>query len=189
LSNCTRPDARRRALLAFGAAWALPAASAPARVEPFDAGTWAALQREVNGRRKPMLVVFSATWCAVCPDVIERLAGDTRRTRAGVPLLVVLADVAPGEADARLLASAHYRRADRLLAFDGPNAAIRHAVDPQWRGVSPAVAWLAPGERRQFVQGAPASADLQRWYATALPNPAAPHPNAGPGAPPRNRLP
>ena len=106
-----------------------------------------------------------------------------------IALLVVLADVAPGEADARLLASAHYRRADRLLAFDGPNAAIRHAVDPQWRGVSPAVAWLAPGERRQFVQGAPASADLQRWYATALPNPAAPHPNAGPGAPPRNRLP
>ena len=72
-------------------------------------------------------------------------------------------DLAPGENDARLLASPHYHVADRLLAFNGPAAAIRHAVDPRWRGLSPAVAWLAPGRTPEFVQGAPAPPQLSAW--------------------------
>lgn len=152
---------RRRALLFAPLMLALPAAAAPRAVEAFDAGTWAALQAEAG--RGPLLVVFSATWCAVCPALIAELAADPRRRRAGVPLLVVLADLAPGEDDARLLASPHYRAADRLLAFDGPAAPIRHAVDPRWRGLSPSVAWLAPGRSPRFVQGAPDPTELAAW--------------------------
>lgn len=169
MSTCS-PD--RRQLLALLPLMALAPATAPARaaghsVHPFDGQTWQALRQQVDARRQPQLVVFSATWCAVCPGVIAQLAGDPRRRRAGAALWVVLSDVAPGEADARLLASPHHAGADRLLAFDGPAAAIRHAVDPRWRGVAPFVAWLAPGLPPQFVQGAPAATDLERWFASA----------------------
>jgi hypothetical protein len=154
--------------LPLALATAAPAHAAPAEIDAFDADTWAALQRQAASDGKPLLVVFSATWCAVCPEVITRLADDPRRARAQVPLLVVLADVSPGDADARLLASAHYRRADRLLAFDGPAAAIRHAVDPRWRGAAPYVSWLAPGQAPQFATGAPPADVLARWFAGAV---------------------
>lgn len=158
-----------------GAALALPlllaaataAHAAPAAVEPFDADTWRSLQREARDSRRPVLVAFSATWCAVCPGVIERLGEDARRTRAGVPLVVVLTDVAPGESDTRLLGAAHYRRADRLMAFDAPAAAVRHAVDPTWRGTVPFVAWLVPGQAPQLVQGEPPAGQLARWLGSA----------------------
>lgn len=166
MPNCCPPENRRRAFLACLPGLALcagPTAAAPTRVEPFDAESWAEWPRQVTARNQPLMVVFSATWCAVCPQLIDRLAADPRRRRRGVPLWVVMTDLAPGENDARLLASPHYHVADRLLAFDGPAAAIRHAVDPRWRGLSPSVAWLAPGRPTEFVQGAPAAAQLAAW--------------------------
>ncbi|MBI5255498.1 MAG: hypothetical protein HY855_03285 [Burkholderiales bacterium] len=142
----------------------LPARAAPRTVEPFDADTWRALRAEVEARRQPMLVAFSATWCGVCPEVLSQLAQDPRRLHSGVPLLVVISDLAPGEADARLLATAHHAQADRVLAFDGNPAAIRHAVDPGWRGVTPYLAWLAPGQAPEFVAGAPPLQHTARWF-------------------------
>ncbi|MDT7837069.1 hypothetical protein [Aquabacterium sp. OR-4] len=139
--------------------------AAPRAVESFDASAWQALQREAERRRQPMLVVFSATWCGVCPEAIVRLADDRRRQRAQADLVVVVTDLAPGDDDARLLAAPHYARAQRLLAFDGSAAALRHAVQPGWSGTSPSVAWLAPGRAPQFMQGAPDERDLQRWFA------------------------
>lgn len=173
MSHCSTPDPRRRRwlarclplpLLLLGSA-AAQAGAAPRRVEPFDAGTWQALRREVEARRQPLLVVFSATWCSICPEAIVRLADDPRRQRARVALVVVVTDLAPGDDDARLLAAPHYARASRLLAFDGHAAALRHAVQPGWTGTSPAVAWLAPGQATQFMQGAPDAHELQRWFA------------------------
>lgn len=161
-SNSSRPDPGRRACFALALApWGVSAA--PPGIEAFGIGTWAGLQAQVGAQRRPALVLFSATWCAICPQAILRLARDPRRLAARIPLWVVVADVAPGEDDARLLAAAHYRAADRLLAFDGSGAALRHAVDPRWRGVMPTVAWLAPGRAPVIVQGEPGTSELDRW--------------------------
>lgn len=188
MSPCC-PDRRRglaALLLGLAAASAVPAA--PRAVEAFDADTWPALRAEVQARQRPLLVVFTATWCAVCPEVVAQLARDARRQRSGVPLVVAVADLAPGEADARLLAAPYYGGADRLMAFDGPAAALRHGVDPRWRGVTPYVAWLAPGQPPQFVPGAPDAAQTARWFAppaTTRPGmPPATGPAAGPVTPP-----
>lgn len=161
-SNSSPADPGRRASLALALApWGVSAA--PLRIEAFETGTWAGLQAQVGLQQRPALVCFSATWCAVCPQAILRLAGDARRTARRIPLWVVVSDVAPGEDDTRLLVAAHYRVADRLLAFDGPAAALRHTVDPRWRGVMPTVAWLAPGRPPAVVQGEPGAAELDRW--------------------------
>lgn len=165
MSRCC-PDAwRGLAALWLGLAAGGAALAAPKTVEAFDSGAWPALRAEVEARQRPLLVVFTATWCAVCPDVVAQLGRDARRQRSGVPLVVAVVDLAPGEADDRLLAAPYYGGADRLMAFDGPPAALRHGVDPRWRGVTPYLAWLAPGQPPQFVAGVPDAAQTARWFA------------------------
>ncbi len=156
-------------LLAAAAASAEAGATGPAQVESFNAQGWSALRAQVERQRRPALVVFSATWCSVCPGHIQSLAADARRQRHGVPLWVVLTDAAPGEADARLLATPHLRLADRVLGFDAPEAALRHAVDPRWRGMVPHIAWLAPGAAPEFVAGLPDAQRLTRWLGRPQP--------------------
>jgi hypothetical protein len=175
LSNCFSPETWRRGLaalalaLSLAAAWVpRPAIAAPTSVEPFDAEVWHSMQAGAKTGHRARLVVFSATWCAVCPGVINQLADDPRRTRAGVPLVVVLTDVGPGEADTKLLATPHYQRVDRLFAFDGQAAAIRYAVEPTWRGSAPFIAWLVPGQRPQFAQGLPPVDVMERWLTPTL---------------------
>lgn len=146
----------------------LAAGAAPRGVEAFDAGQWRALQATL---KQPTVVVFSATWCPNCPAVIEELAQDLRERGLAAPLLVVVMDVAPGEADAKLLRQTHYRVADRLFAFAGPAPALRYGVDPAWRGVTPFVALLKPGAPPRLVSGPPADEDLDAW-ARAAPPPA-----------------
>ena len=149
-----------------------PATSAPARVEPFDAQTWTQLRQQVERTRQPALLMFSASWCAVCPGVLKQLAGDKRRQRTGVPLLLVMSDLSPEELVQHGSHGAHHQahaQADRLFAFDGEEARIRHAVDPRWRGVVPHVVWLAPDREPEFVSGAPDAATLARWWGGARP--------------------
>lgn len=141
--------------------WASGAAPA---VEAFEADTWKRLQAET---RTPAIVVFSATWCPNCPAVLDDLARDRRRQRLKAPLLAVIMDVPPGESDAALLRDAHYRQADRLLAFSGPAPALRYSVDPRWRGATPFVALLMPGRPPRTITGPPSSADLDAWVASA----------------------
>ncbi len=152
----------RLAALAALFALAVGAAAAPRAVEPFAAGTWPALQSSL---KKPALVVFSATSCGNCPAVMEQLAAELRRRRLDAALLAVVTDVAPGEGDAQLLRHGHYRGAERLFAFDGQAAALRHEVNPAWRGATPYVGLFVPGQPVRWVTGAPSSADLEAWAA------------------------
>ncbi len=139
--------------------------AAPKTVEPFDAAQWQALQ---SGLHRPAVVVFTTTDCAHCPAVIEKLARDRRLRSVRGSLLTVVMDVAPGEADAALLRSSHYRPATRLLAFAGQPDALRHAVNPAWRGVTPYLALLRPGEPPQWVNRRHLiTAALFAWVAAA----------------------
>jgi hypothetical protein len=145
-------------LLALLAGW--QAAAAPLAVEPFDRATWPALQ---GAMKKPTLVVFSSTSCGNCPAVMEQLSLELRRRKLDASLMAVVTDVAPGEADAQLMAQHHYRVAERLFAFDGQAPALRFAVNPAWRGATPFVALLVPGRGPQWVTGAPSATELDAW--------------------------
>lgn len=163
-----KPSEQTLRRLALATLWATAlsgafsaAVAAPKAVEAFDATTWPALQQA----RQPLAVVFTTTDCSHCPAVVEQLARSLRAQRGGARLVTVVMDVSPGEADAELLSTAHYRRADRLLAFDGSAAALRHQVNPAWRGVTPYVALLRPGQPVTFVMGPPSAQDLKDWGA------------------------
>lgn len=152
---------RRSLVLALALVAAIGAHAAPARVvEPFGEDSWVNLQTQL---KQPAAVVFTTTDCAHCPAVIQSLATTIRHQHLKAGLWVVVMDQAPGEDDAALLADNHYRAAHRLLAFDGQAARLRHGVDPGWRGMTPYVVLLAPGQTARAVVGPPAAADVAAW--------------------------
>lgn len=131
-------------------------------VEAFDMPAWKRLQSAV----KPTVVVFTATSCADCPAVLERMARDLHRRRPDAALVAVLTDAAPGEAERALLGGRRYRGADRWMAFAGSPQALRQAVNPQWpSGVMPYVGLLGSRAGPAWMAGAPSAADLERWLA------------------------
>jgi len=136
------------------------AAAGPARVEAFDKAAWETLKSSV---RKPTVVLFTATYCAVCPAVFDQVSRTIAGKRLKLDLVGVVMDRSPGEDDAALLANAHLRQSSRLFAFEGNPQAVRYAVDPKWRGVTPFLAVLAPGKPPQLLVGAPTERAMQDW--------------------------
>lgn len=130
----------------------------PAAVESFDPHTFSNWRTVV---RRPTWVVFTATWCAVCPAVISDLTTAAQQHPRKPLVWAVVIDAAPGEDDTALLGQVHLRRADRILAFDGPAQALRYSVDPGWRGAVPFVAVLSPKVPARFFLGKPPDAVLR----------------------------
>ena len=156
----------RRALLVAGTALigaagllrAREARAAPPRPQAFGRGSWTRLSGSLP---RPAMVVFSATWCVNCPAVIEDLSTITRARPGGARLVVVVMD---GAGDPRVTREPHYRLADRLMVFQGDDAALRFSVNPDWRGVTPYVALLgADGAAPVFVSGRPSDEQLSAW--------------------------
>lgn len=165
-----RPSLRRRvlaacALVASAAVAAVPARAAP-RVEPFDAAAWTRLQATLP---RPALVVFTSTTCATCPEVLDGLRRALRERGLSAPLVAVVLD---GDALGRGRHDAHLRQADRLFAYRGQEAALRHAVDPAWRGVMPYIALLAADGTTRFGAGTPSADRLDAWASARAPAPA-----------------
>lgn len=129
---------------------AAPGSAAPHGILPFVAGTWSEL---AHSPLRPMVVVFSTTDCVHCPRVIDSLAAAMHKFRSGVRLVVVVMDGA-GQEDA-LLADRHYRQAHVLYAFDGEAMALRYAVNPDWRGLTPYVALIPAAGVVRFHTGEP----------------------------------
>jgi thiol-disulfide isomerase/thioredoxin len=136
--------------------------AAPRAVEAFGVGSWPALQASI---KQPTVVVFTATWCATCPQVLEDLTADLQRRKLKVTFIAVVMDVAPGEKDLSLVRNTHYKRVDRLFAFDGQAPAIRDRVDPKWRGAAPYVVLLSPHAPPRLSTGMPTDADITAWAA------------------------
>ena len=153
---------RRGAALVFAAvmlAAGVPSApSAAPRVEPFDAEVWSRLKSTLP---RPAVVVFTTSYCATCPEVFEGLGAEIRMRRPGAPLVAVVLD---GESLGRRPREAHLARADRLFVFRGQQeAALRHAVDPSWRGVTPWVALIGADGAVTFGGGTPTRDRLETW--------------------------
>jgi thiol-disulfide isomerase/thioredoxin len=145
--------ATRFALAVLALLCAARAVAAP--VEDFTATTWARWQKELP---RPAIVVFSTTYCPTCPDVMASLAASVKEAGARVPLIVVVMD-----ADGRreFAHAAHFRMADRIFAFRGPEAALRFSVDPRWRGVTPYVALFGAQGAPTLTPGQPSAAQLR----------------------------
>ena len=158
-------NASFRSLAAALAALSLVCQAAPGKVESFDAQTWPALQSSMT---QPTVVVFTTTDCAYCPGVLKQLSDEIRKRKLDATLVAVVMDVAPGEDDAGLLNDPHHRGVDRLLAFSGQAAALRHGVNPAWRGVTPYVAFLAKGVPPRWVTGPPTAQALEAWAASPM---------------------
>lgn len=131
--------------------------AAPAAVESFDKATWPAL---VRNARQPAIVVFTSVNCTHCPGAIASLAKQRAVKGSRVLLLVVSMDA---DDDATLLRDVHYAPADRLFAFRGNPQALQFAVNPDWRGMTPYVAYVDAKGGAKFVLGEPKSAVLESW--------------------------
>lgn len=154
--------ARSAALIGAVFAFAATAVAAPPAVLPFGTGTWGELARSPA---RPMAVVFSTTDCAHCPQAIDRLADALRQSRSRLRLAVVVMDGAGQEAALR--ADRHYRRADALYAFDGDAMALRYTVNPDWRGLTPYVAFIAATGAIEFHTGSPPVPALRAFLRSA----------------------
>lgn len=146
--------------LLIGMLGAASVSAAPRAVEAFGVGAWSALQASV---KQPTVVVFTATWCATCPQVLEGLVAELSQRKIKASIVAVVMDVAPGEKDKSLIRNAHYKRVDRLFAFDGQAPAIRDRVDPKWRGAAPYVVLLAPNAPPRMSTGMPTDTDISAW--------------------------
>ena len=136
-----------------------PATAAPATVENFDKASWGRLLAQ---EKRPAIVVFSSVTCTHCPGAIARLGAKRAAASSATRLYVVSMD---GEDDAALLRDPHYAPADRLFAFRGNPQALQFAVNPDWRGMTPYVAFIDGKGRASFVLGEPKDKALAGWLA------------------------
>lgn len=132
-----------------------PVPAGAARWEPLTPAAWPSLARSLP---RPSIVVFTASWCGTCPAIVTALAEHARGLTPPARLVVVMID---GERQAE---RSTLHGADRLFRLRGDEAALRHAVNPRWRGLVPHVALLgADRDPPVFVDGMPSAGQLARW--------------------------
>jgi hypothetical protein len=133
------------------------AQSAIKTVANFDAGTWKQLL--VKGPR-PAAYVFTNSFCATCPDVFDLLQHSVDASGQRVELAAILMDL---RGDHALAHAHHYAGVTRIYAFDGFEPAIRQAIDPKWRNITPYVVLVDRSGRQQRLTGQPTPAQLKAW--------------------------
>jgi hypothetical protein len=131
--------------------------AAPTEVARFDKSTWSTL---LSSHRQPAMIVFSSVSCTHCPGAIERLAARRASSQSATRLYVVLMD---SEDDVAALSSPHHRLADRLFAFRGRAQPLQYAVNPDWRGMTPYIAYIDGKGGVRFVLGEPDERTLASW--------------------------
>lgn len=149
----------RLAILLLG--MALPHTStlaAPAEVLPFDGNTWNSL---LDSPGRPLVVVFSTTDCVHCPKVIKTMADAIQAAQSGTRLVVVVVDGLGLEKHLRQ--DKTYRKADALYVFHGDELALRFSVNPEWRGLTPYIAFVQKSGAASFHTGLPAADSIRRF--------------------------
>lgn len=134
--------------------------AAPTEVEIFDKSTWPAL---LSDKRQPAMIVFSSVSCTHCPATIERLAARRSASQSATRLYVVLMD---SEDDTAALGNPHHRLVDRVFAFQGRTQSLQFMVSPDWRGMTPFIAYADGKGGVRFVMGDPDERTLTSWLKT-----------------------
>ncbi|MFM2112469.1 MAG: hypothetical protein RLZZ271_1129 [Pseudomonadota bacterium] len=135
----------------------------------FDQHTWAQLLK--SGPR-PAAYLFTTTYCSTCPDAFEQLnkaierkhvakrTTDLKGGSAKPHVAVVIMD----SHNSKTMGHAHhFATASRLYFFDGSEAAIRYAIDPQWRNITPYIVLVDATGKIQRSTGSPEAAALNAW--------------------------
>ena len=126
-------------------------------VADFDATTWSQLLR--NGP-SPAAYVFTNSFCATCPETFDVLNKSVMASGKPVPMAAILMDV---QGERALVHAHHYAGVTKIYAFDGFEPAIRQAVDPKWRNITPYVVLVRRSGKLQRVTGQPTAAQLKAW--------------------------
>ena len=130
----------------------------PKTVEPFDEKIWSGLLTEAG---MPAIIIFSSLQCTHCPGLIDKISARIQQNKSATRLYVVSID---GNDDAaELIEDAHYMKAHRLFVFAGSGQKIQYAVNVDWRGMTPYVAYLGGKGKAEFILGEPKEAMLRRW--------------------------
>jgi hypothetical protein len=162
LEHTMKPFSLNPRVVAALLAWMLvaPAALAdPRALEAFDSRSWSELQQTAV---RPAVVIFTTTDCAHCPAVIQD-AVSHKQQKPGKPALAVIVVVMDAEpSEVQLMKDTHYRKVDRLMAFDEAAARLRFSVDPHWIGVTPYVGMLGKKPEARFVMGSPSRDDWKQ---------------------------
>ena len=131
----------------------------PKTVEPFDEKIWSGLLTEAG---KPAIIIFSSLQCTHCPGLIDKISARIQLTKSATRLYVVSID-GNDDTAAELIDDAHYMKAHRLFIFAGSGQKIQYAVNVDWRGMTPYVAYLGGKGKAEFILGEPKEAMLRRW--------------------------
>jgi hypothetical protein len=148
-------DQRRgllRAALGVAALAAAPRsglAAAPA-VQTFEPASLAAITAAHRGQA--FWLVLWDLECTYCMQSLQFLAAVQRRN-PGLKVVTIATDgIDKGEAIAARLGKIGIRGPAYAFGPDQPEAALRHAIDPAWRGEKPrAYQYRADGSRRAVV--------------------------------------
>lgn len=149
--------------VALAVTWAAGAARGAVELEPFDAGTPAALRAAHAGR--PFVLVFWSTTCQPCLEELPHWAALARR-HPGIAIHLVLVPISgSGEADdaQRLLEALGDSGLRAAVAWDEVLERVFHAVDPSWRGELPAVWFFDSAHRSERRLGRVEASWVDSW--------------------------
>jgi hypothetical protein len=126
-------------------------------VKPFNEGTWATL---IKSGPKPAAYMFTTTYCSACPAVFQEVREATSKSKSRPELIVILMDA---EGPNALRHASHFKGMTQLFSFDGYEPAIRSAVDPTWRNITPYVVLVDRHGGIQRGVGSPTAQSLKQW--------------------------
>lgn len=145
-------------LLLAAPAWTL----AGSRLQPFDAGSPAALRQANTGR--PFVLVFWSVHCAPCFAEMAQWRA-YRRQFPGIPIVQVAIEPLDESATIVAVLDRYDSGTTGHLAFaDDYAEKIRHAVDPAWRGETPRVYFYDRDHKRTAHSGALDPDRTRRWF-------------------------
>jgi hypothetical protein len=133
-------------------------------MDRFDSQTWPVLMK--SGPR-PAAYVFTTTYCSTCPDAFDQVNKAVERhapaKSASGPRPVVAVIIMDAQDSKAVAHTHHFAAASRMYVFDGYGPSIRHAVDPQWRNVTPYIVLVDAAGKIERITGAPGADMLKTW--------------------------
>lgn len=138
-------------------------AAEPAKLKPFERGSWQKLLRSHAGR--PTLVHFWGVTCGPCKVELPEL-GEFMKQHPSVDIVTIDADLVPNSdaAAASMLKDAGLISAENWMFRDGFAERLRYEIDPAWQGDIPRTILVSGNGNVATIEGVTEPAALRKWY-------------------------